>query len=493
MKSRYETIIYFIAATILVTIGIQVYWNYMHYKANKTELINQVQNSLNNGIESYYADLAKSHAINITTTDTVGMDDERLLKIISSFNADSTNIRTQHIDRKIMAQPIEKGAMEEYRLKTKAGDKEFVGVIRLDTMHRINELASKIIFSITNDILDLEKLSSILSSDFSIKNWPIKFGLIMHDKDCSPTSLLPCDSIRSYNAEELPNSSLKAVSKSTYLPRNNELEIRFSNISTILFQKSLLGILLSLVLSVAIIGTLIFLLRIIRSQKQLAEIKNDLISNITHEFKTPITTISTALQAIENFNEDDDKLKTKNYLSISNDQLQKLNLMVEKLLETATLDSELLNLKKEPTDLNNLLRQVSEKHQLLSPNKIIELNMDISLEKIMVDPFHFENAVSNLVDNALKYGGDVITMTLCKLNSGFEITISDNGEGIDKQHQELVFEKFYRVSKGNIHDIKGFGIGLYYCKKIIEKHGGILSLHSTQSSTTFKITMDGQS
>lgn len=473
----------------MVTIGIQVYWNYIHYNANKVELVNQVQTSLNNSVETYYAELAKSHAINISTTDTLEMGDERLKMIINSFKSDSMEHHGR-IDRKIISQPKDSGFREEYTLKTKAGDKEFVGVIRLDTMHRINQLASKIIFSITNDILDLEKLASVLSKEFTSRNWPITFGLVMYDKSCISTPSLPCDSIRTYKISTLPTNALKTTSQSAYLPQNSELEIQFSNISSILFQKSLLGILLSLALSLAIIGTLIFLLKVIRSQKQLAEIKNDLISNITHEFKTPITTISTALQAIENFNEADDKVKTKNYLSISSQQLQKLNLMVEKLLETASLDSEQLTLQKEPTDLNQLLQQISEKHQLLAEDKIIELKLDQSLEKLIVDPFHFENAITNLVDNALKYGGDLVTIVLTKLKSGFELSVSDNGLGIDKHQQELVFEKFYRVSKGNIHNVKGFGIGLYYCKKIIEKHGGVLSLSSKPGSTTFKISMN---
>lgn len=489
MKSKYESIIYFIAATILVTIGIQVYWNYIHYKANKTELINQVQTSLNNSVEAYYAELAKSHVVNISTTDTLEMGDERLKMIINSFKSDSVAHLTL-IDRKIVSQPREDSFIKEYTLKTKARGKEFVGVIRLDTMHRINELASKIIFSITNDVLDLEKLSTVLTKDFTSKNWPITFGLVMYDKNCFSTSILPCDSIRSYKLATLPANALKTTSQSAYLPENSELEIQFSNISSILFQKSLVGVLLSLVLSLAIIGILIYLLRIIKGQKQLAEIKNDLISNITHEFKTPITTISTALQAIENFIDKNDTVKTKNYLSISGQQLKRLNLMVEKLLETASLDSEQLTLQKEPTDLVNLLQQISEKHQFLATNKIIELKMDNSIVQTMVDPFHFENAITNLVDNALKYGGDLVTVVLTKLKSGFELSISDNGQGIEKHQQELVFEKFYRISKGNIHDVKGFGIGLYYCKKIIEKHGGILSLSSEPGSTTFKISMD---
>lgn len=172
---------------------------------------------------------------------------------------------------------------------------------------------------------------------------------------------------------------------------------------------------------------------------------------------------------------------------MSNQQVDKLNLMVEKLLETATLDSDQLNIEKEPTDLVHLIEQVCEKYAMIAENCRIETKLDdIGLE--LVDPFHFENAVANLIDNAVKYGGDLVEVALHKLENGFEITVTDNGEGIAKQQQDLVFEKFYRIPKGNIHNVKGFGIGLYYSKKIIEKHGGQLTLSSQPGKTVFKIT-----
>jgi signal transduction histidine kinase len=229
-------------------------------------------------------------------------------------------------------------------------------------------------------------------------------------------------------------------------------------------------------------------LRIINKQKQLAEIKNDLISNITHEFKTPITTISTALQGIQSFNDQDDKEKTNKYLAMSNQQVDKLNLMVEKLLETATLDSDQLHIEKEPTDLAAIIEQVCEKHAMIAEGTTIETKLD-DVGLVMVDPFHFENAMANIIDNAIKYGGDLVKVKLLKTDTGFEFTVTDNGTGIPKQQQALVFEKFYRVPKGNVHDVKGFGIGLYYSQKIIDKHGGQLTLSSQPGSTVFKITM----
>ncbi len=218
-----------------------------------------------------------------------------------------------------------------------------------------------------------------------------------------------------------------------------------------------------------------------------------MISNITHEFKTPITTVSTALEAINNFNALEDTEKTKKYISISENQIKKLHLMVEKLLETATLDSEKLLLKKEEVEIVGLLEKLTKKHQLLTNNKSITCITNSKELILKIDEFHIENAISNLIDNAIKYGGDTIEVNLNTLLNTIEISVADNGYGIDKNQQEKIFDKFYRVPKGNTHDVKGFGIGLYYTKKIIEKHMGTISLNSNTKQTVFKITLPNES
>jgi len=235
----------------------------------------------------------------------------------------------------------------------------------------------------------------------------------------------------------------------------------------------------------------LFILKIIKHQKQLAEVKNDLISNITHEFKTPIATISVALESIKNFNVIDDKEKTKTYLDMSNNQLSKLNVMVEKLLETASLDSDSLKLIKEECNITELLKSIIDKHQIQSNGKTIDITS--SKEVIAkVDVFHFENAINNILDNAIKYGGEEINIRLNQNASAFTISISDNGNSLTKANKDRIFEKFYRVPKGNTHDVKGFGIGLYYAKKIIEKHNGSIQLDLKNNLTTFKISLPNE-
>jgi two-component system phosphate regulon sensor histidine kinase PhoR len=237
---------------------------------------------------------------------------------------------------------------------------------------------------------------------------------------------------------------------------------------------------------------LFYLLKVIRQQKELATIKNDLISNITHEFKTPIATVSSAIEALQNFNALEDKEKTKKYLLMSAVQLKKLHQMVEKLLETATLDSEQLILNKETSNIIETIEQLVVKYQFLHAEKEISLIFNAQPAYLNIDNFHFENALSNLIDNAIKYGGHQIKITVNIILNTTEISVTDTGNGIEKHQQEKIFDKFYRIPKGNTHNVKGFGIGLYYSKKIIEKHKGTLSVSSAKNNTIFKIILPNE-
>jgi signal transduction histidine kinase len=177
---------------------------------------------------------------------------------------------------------------------------------------------------------------------------------------------------------------------------------------------------------------------------------------------------------------------------MSSFQLKKLHQMVEKLLETATLDSAQLLLKKETIDVVALTERLVSKYILLDNKKELLFSANLQPIYCQVDVFHFENVISNLIDNAIKYGGNQIQININSILKSTEITIADDGAGIEKNQQEKVFDQFYRVPKGNTHNVKGFGIGLYYCKKIIEKHEGVIGLTSDKGKTIFKITIPNE-
>lgn len=329
------------------------------------------------------------------------------------------------------------------------------------------------------DSIEFNKLSKALDKELLRKNIDIQYNL-QHFKADTIFRQFPKDSI--------PKLPLSAISGTTYLPKDQKLQITFSDPTQLILKRSFTEIILSLLLSLSVIFCLLYLLKTINKQKKIDEIKNDLISNITHEFKTPITTISTAIEGIKNFNAVDDKEKTNRYLNISTEQLKKLEIMVEKLLETASLNTDKLNFNKEEINAVDFIKANIEKHKMNS-EKEIHFNSDQPIINLNVDVFHFENVISNLIDNAIKYGGTTITIAIIQTLKQIEITVEDNGTGIEKTQREKIFEQFYRIPKGNIHDVKGFGIGLFYAKKIIEKHNGTLELLPNKTKTIFKITL----
>ena len=473
---KYRWILYFITLTVITTITVQVYWNYQNYLQNKKRIANEIQLSLDNAIEEYFADLTKkSRTVFLDTTSNISKKKKNLELFFAKMNFD-TILQTKSSSKRI--KKINSGVLDV--------DSDHLSSIKIikgksiDSIENLEGFANKIIISISQDSIEYKKIDSLLKKQLNNKSITIDY----HLKHSSGDSI-----IFKSEANNIAFNWKGVNSKSTFLKNNEQFKVLFKDSSFEALKRSSTGILLSLLLSLTIISCLFYLLKIINKQKQLAEIKNDLISNITHEFKTPITTVSTALEAIDTFNAIDDKEKTKKYLNISTLQLKKLHQMVEKLLETATLDSEKLLLQKEEIDVIELLRNIVSKSELQSENKNIHFVSNQSSLLISIDPFHFENAISNLIDNAIKYGGNEIEIHVNNVLDTLEITVADNGNEIEKNQREKIFDKFYRIPKGNTHNVKGFGIGLFYTKKIIEKHNGKIQLLSDVNNTIFKITL----
>lgn len=444
--------------------------------------MNEVQISLDNSVEIYFSNLAKNDIVAFTNNmrDTIGA--KNILAHVSRdsafarFRRKSISITDSSKNWLTIMDP-DSPRLKPHQIRAMS---VFNRLKRVDSTVGLANLTSKLIFAITKDTLNFQKLDTLLQQELGRKDISITYNFEHVDRDSS---------IRTYKKTATAPLTLSTFSKSTYLPRRERLKLSYSNPTATILKHSLSGILLSFILSACIVSCLFYLLHIIKKQKQLAEIKNDLISNITHEFKTPIATAATAIEGIKNFNLENDKAKTEKYLDISNQQLQKLHQMVEKLLETATLDSDKLLINKEETNMVILLNQLVEKYRLLAPNKEILFSTNISELQKKVDPFHFENALANLIDNAVKYGGEKIEVNLNSLLNGIEISVADNGSGIEPGQGEKIFEKFYRIPTGNRHDVKGFGIGLFYTKKIVEKHGGTIELFPSKKHTIFKITL----
>jgi len=502
-NQNFKWFTYVIVAVTLGTIALQIYWNHKNYLINKQQLVNDVQFCLDNAVEYYYADLAESSTVSLAFQ-SQNSDSLQSSKADSIF-LQSSLIRSQHLSNnmnKLMLDSIETANTNDLTIiKIINGDtiiSNNVGESRMpehfqfntpesvdisfDSINRgyLHSLTSRVLISLADTNLQLNKIDSLFKIQLNSKQIDIDYGLSYRSKFHDSTAI---------NQKIISSAQLSTNSSSPYLHNGDSLNVFYNNPTRTILKRILASIILSTLLVLAVITILFYQLYIIKRQKQLAEVKNDLISNITHEFKTPISTIGVAIESIRDFNIINDQKKTKAYLNMSSAQLEKLNVMVEKLLETATLDSKYLALQKESTDLVELLENCIEKHVLYLEGKKISYVKPSEPVMIAIDMFHFENAISNIIDNAVKYGGNDIRIELKATDQVVKISISDSGNSLTKGQKERVFEKFYRVPKGNTHDVKGFGIGLYYTKKIIENHGGNISLDNQSKTTKFIISI----
>jgi len=504
--TRYRWILYTIVFVILATIGIQLYWNYKNYLNSKQQLVNDVQVSLDKAVDDYYAQLAERNTLAFAFK---GPDSFAFLSsakpgiTLDHFNLtqhlvdtiDLSRVKGYSVLSEISADTI---LNPEYQ-KNKATqiNKSIIDVIQHTEPDSINSakfrtLTSKILVSLTSDSLSLIRIDSLLKKELLRKKINVDYSLKYKDLRDSIRNFGNLKVFQSANDSIKKRHLLRTSSESSFLPKGSALTINFTNVTQVILKRIFGGILISFLLVLAIISCLFYLLHIIRHQKQLAEVKNDLISNITHEFKTPIATIGVAIESIKDFKVIEDKDKTKKYLELSSGQLNKLNLMVEKLLETATLDSDSLNLVKESVNIVDIVEAIVEKHKMQTETKTIVFSNTMESLIANVDVFHFENAVNNVLDNAIKYGGNSIKVSLEQNSFAFTVSISDDGNSISKANKAKIFEKFYRIPKGNTHDVKGFGIGLYYTKKIVEKHGGAIHLDLEKNLTTFKLSFPNE-
>lgn len=248
--------------------------------------------------------------------------------------------------------------------------------------------------------------------------------------------------------------------------------------------KDIFWFILGSVLFTIIITTAFYItIRSLLKQKKLSEIKSDFINNMTHEFKTPLATISLAVDALKNEKVASDKEKTQYFTGVIKEENKRMNKQVEAILQAALLDKQevQLNLKKHAAHeminsaVNNMRLPVQEKGGQL------DIKLEAKNDLIMADEVHFINFVNNLLDNAVKYSKEnpVIKLTTSNVGNQFRIRIEDNGIGMNKETLNRIFEKFYRAHTGNIHNVKGFGLGLSYVKTMVDAHKGSIKPEST--------------
>lgn len=269
---------------------------------------------------------------------------------------------------------------------------------------------------------------------------------------------------------------------SDFFRGNTYITLDFPGLNNKIYQAVALPIIGSLIFTLIILITFGFTLYYIQKQKKISEIKSDFINNMTHEFKTPIATISLASSAIESPKVMGNNEKTSYYVDIIKKENKRMNSQVERVLQMAQIDNHDFILDLQKLDVHEIIENVANVLAIRAQDKggKIITSLNASCFKIAVDEVHFANVLNNLIDNALKYNDKTpeILMETSIKNGRFILEVSDNGLGMSKEVQKYIFDKFYRKPSGNIHNIKGFGLGLSYVKAIIEAHNGEVSVNS---------------
>ena len=339
----------------------------------------------------------------------------------------------------------------------------------------VSQLSTNYFAVLVNGPIDASVLEFLLKSEFEKHNISDDFEYGIYD--CAEKCMV--------GGNYISPGKAKLISHFPETPKlNNDgyyFAVQFPRLeANILSQMGIWGF--SSAVMLVVIFFFVYTLFVILKQRRLSEIQKDFINNMTHEFKTPISTIAISTEVLKDPAIVHTPERLLNYATIIQNENQRLKQQVERVLQMAKLDEDDIGLKMEETDIHELIREVVKNNLVAIESKRgkvhLELNAKSTIKK--VDRLHFTNVIYNLLDNAVKYNNSipVLTITTTDHDSDLRISVSDNGIGIRTEEQGKVFHKFYRVPTGNLHDVKGFGLGLNYAKLIVEKHGGKISVVS---------------
>jgi two-component system, OmpR family, phosphate regulon sensor histidine kinase PhoR len=440
--------------------------------------------SVLNELENFFTYMTPEVASTIFTPDEMAIlleEKERQLKYLSQnqgYMIQRSQRRTQRIE-----------VLPEINISEDALEKIKKTNLKIDLMNQAFEELSAGQQAIL-DRLDTGNVKKLLKNYLLEKGITQDFelGLLRDAKEMIPIGQVS-------DLKVLQNSGIQSkLFPNDILGKEHYLFVYFPEKSSHVIRQVWLPISSSLLFILVIIFCFIYAIKVIIRQKALSDIKNDFINNMTHEFKTPLATVSLAVEALQDPElSNQDKFRTR-YLGIIKDENKRLVAQVEKVLQAAALDKNDFSLKIETLDLQDLLESALDQISLQIENRggKVEFINKLKNPEIEGDPFHLTHIFNNLLDNANKYSRDnpKIRVEVKENNEKVTVSIQDQGIGMSKEAQKKIFDKFYRVPTGNVHDVKGFGLGLSYVKTMIEAHKGEIQVHSELGKgSTFTINL----
>ncbi len=335
-----------------------------------------------------------------------------------------------------------------------------------------------------NDFIDANNLEYFLRREFEKVGLRVDFEYGIYNCD---TRKMAYGKYISYkdgenNQDARPTDQLPVYDKFLYY-----FGVRFPNRTSHILSAMRLSIVFSVILLITILFFLYSMFVILR-QKQLSELQKDFINNMTHEFKTPISTIRVSSDVFLNNPLIRQDKRLFQYANIIREQNERLNNQVEKVLQLARIERDTFKLKTEKIDLHELLNLImdSARINVEKAGGTLQADLQAANSVVVADKFHLTNVLHNLLDNAIKYCKEVpkVTVRTRQKDNKLILDIEDEGIGIPEKYQNRIFEKFFRVPTGNVHNVKGFGLGLFYAKNVCKEHGWKISLHSVPNQGT---------
>jgi len=331
------------------------------------------------------------------------------------------------------------------------------------------------VFDSPESVFDMAFLDSVIRIELNDDKLPNNFSFVVKNQE--DTVLNPNKNLEHYNKKTpIKNTFSTSLFPSNLFNKQLTLYVSFPHQNSILLGELWLPLLVNLLLVLLIFWALIYMFQTILTQKKLAEMKSNFISNMTHEFRTPISTISLACQAMNDVDMISQEMRqqTQPFVKMIADENARLATLVDGILQSNTIEKGEIKLNKEKILVNQVIVDLLQwaQFKVKSRDGHIEVKMPDELIYIYADKMHFTNVISNLIDNAIKYSKDKpeIQIELKQKGENLQILVKDRGIGIKKEHLSKIFDNLYRIPTGNLHDVKGFGLGLSYVKGICQMH-----------------------
>jgi two-component system phosphate regulon sensor histidine kinase PhoR len=445
MKKRLTFLLVIAALTAGGIILFQCYWVYNTYKAGELNLSKQLADALQKSIDNYHVGQSelplslKSTSPFLSVLHVVEKDTSLHLKVIYR------NVKHPPYTAKI--EQVQINPVNLHHLKVMLAATQFLSVMLMNAVK-------------------MDTLKAIFKVELKRSNIDLPFDLLLLK-----------------NQKNLPPGKITAYLN--YSKSSPIVEAIFINKDRVLLAQNIVPAIISLVLIILSAGSLCYMWIIIRRQMQLDHIKNDFISNITHELRTPISILKSTHEALFRYGGIAEPEKAERYLKINTDILEKLDHNVDRILDITRYESGDKPAKPDWVDIDDLIAGVMERFSLDADRPIVFLSPS-GLADVYTDRYIIDTIISNLVDNAIKYGGKhvKVTITARSAGSGWQLIVLDNGGGIDQRYLPFIFEKFYRVPSGNLHEVKGYGLGLSYVKQLVISLNGTISVRSKINSGT---------